>query len=69
MRRIDPDCLTYTVPEAAKLVGIGETKAYDLVARGELPAKKLGRRWVVPKSLLPQWVETPNNGFKQNERS
>ncbi len=44
--------LTMTVEEAAHLLGISRAFAYELVARGELPAVRLGRRIVVPRRAL-----------------
>ena len=44
--------LTYTVTEAAELLGISRTSAYDCVRRGELPALALGRRIVIPRTEL-----------------
>ena len=46
------DRLVYTVAEAAKLLGISRAFAYELVARGELPVIRLGRRRLVPKAAL-----------------
>lgn len=36
-----------TIQEAAKALGIGLNLTYDLVRKGEIPARRLGRRWVV----------------------
>ena len=44
--------LTLSVTEAATLLGISRALAYELVARGELPALHLGRRLVVPRTAL-----------------
>ena len=44
--------LVYTVAEAAELLGIGRSTAYDLVARGELPTVRLGHRVVVSRPAL-----------------
>ena len=41
--------LVYTVAEAGEMLGISRAFAYELVARGELPVIKLGRRRLVPK--------------------
>lgn len=47
---------TYTVEEAAQLLGIGITAAYRAARRGELPvpAIKIGSRWVIPRRPLDQ---------------
>ena len=46
------DRLALTVSEAGALFGISRALAYELVARGELPSIRLGRRLVVPKVAL-----------------
>lgn len=49
--------LVLTVPEAARRLGISRTLAYELIARGQLPALRLGRRLVVPRRRLERLVE------------
>ena len=41
--------LVYTVAQAGDVLGIPRAFAYELVARGELPVIRLGRRLLVPK--------------------
>ena len=48
----DEERLVWTVEEAARLLGISRAHAYELVARGELPHLRLGRRVVVPKHAI-----------------
>lgn len=45
-----------TVPEAAQLLRIGRNLAYELVARGEIPALHLGRAIRIPRGALEEWV-------------
>jgi excisionase family DNA binding protein len=49
--------LVLTVAEASELLGISRTHGYELVARGELPALRLGRRIVVPRRALQRLVD------------
>lgn len=44
--------LTLTVDEAAALIGVSRSTAYDLVATHELPTVRLRRRILVPASAL-----------------
>ena len=44
--------LTWTVTEAAKLLGISPTTAYEAARRGELPVRVIGRRMLVPRVAL-----------------
>jgi excisionase family DNA binding protein len=47
---------TITVEQAAKLLGLGRTAAYDAARRGELPTRRLGRRLIVPVPALLDWL-------------
>lgn len=44
--------LTLTVPEAGKLLGLGKDAAYAAAQRGEIPARNIGRRLLVPTHAL-----------------
>jgi len=46
-----------TVEEAAGLLGISRTLAYELVTLGELPHLRLGRRIVVSRGALESMVD------------
>jgi excisionase family DNA binding protein len=48
--------LTVTVEEAARLLGIGRNSAYEAVRRGEIPAIRIGKRFVVPKAALERML-------------
>lgn len=48
--------LLLTVPEAARLLGISRNLAHDLVAQGRLPHIRLGRRILIPRFGLEQWI-------------
>ena len=48
---------TLTVPEAARLLGIGLSKFGDMVVSGQVPSIKAGRRRLVPKAALDQWIQ------------
>ena len=49
--------LSYTVPEAAKLCGIGLTKIYAEIGTGRLEAIKLGRRTLIRRSAIEAWLD------------
>lgn len=48
--------VTYTVPEAARLLGISRNSLYDAASRGEIPTLKLGRRLLVPAAALARML-------------
>lgn len=45
---------TLTVEEAARVLGIGRSTAYEAVRCGQIPAMRLGRRAIVPAAWLAQ---------------
>jgi excisionase family DNA binding protein len=52
-----PERLVLSVTEAAEVLGISRTLAYDLVARRELPSLRLGGRIVIPRRPLERLLE------------
>jgi excisionase family DNA binding protein len=54
--------LVLTVSEAAAALGISRAHAYELVARGELPSLRLGRRIVVPRRGLERLLDGDADG-------
>ena len=47
----------YTVKETAELLSLSLGSTYNLIRSGEIPGKKLGGRWVVPKRRLHAWLD------------
>jgi excisionase family DNA binding protein len=47
---------TITIEQAAQVLGLGRTAAYDAARRGELPTRRLGRRLLVPVPALLAWL-------------
>ncbi len=52
-----PGRLTYSVTEAAGLLGIERDLAYELVRSGQLRTVRLGRRIVVPRGALDELLD------------
>jgi len=50
-----------TVTQAAEMLGISRALAYELVARHELPAIRLGRRIIVPRHAIDAMLDGWNN--------
>lgn len=42
--------------EAFRLLKVGRTKGYELLRSGDLPVVRVGRRLLVPRSALEDWV-------------
>lgn len=50
--------LVYTVEEAATLLGISRSFAYEAVQRADIPSMRIGRRILVPKAALERFLAT-----------
>jgi excisionase family DNA binding protein len=48
--------VTITIEQAAQVLGLGRTAAYEAARRGELPTRRLGRRLLVPVPALLTWL-------------
>jgi excisionase family DNA binding protein len=46
---------TLTVIEAAQVLGIGRSRMYRACQSQEIPARKLGKRWLIPRVALDRW--------------
>ena len=54
--------LTLSVAEAAQMLGISATKAYELTHRADFPAFRIGNRTLVSRRLLEKWVDREAGG-------
>ncbi len=46
----------YTAKEVANELGIGLNKTYDLLHQNVIPNKQIGRKFIIPKAALDQWL-------------
>ena len=49
--------LTLSVEEAGKLLGVSRQVAYQLIHRSDFPTLDIGRRILVPKKQLEEWMD------------
>ena len=49
--------LAYRPAEVAAAIGVGRSKAYELIARGEIPSIRIGGSIRVPLDALKQWMD------------
>ena len=48
---------TYTVEEAARVLGISRNSAYEAVRLGQVSHLKIGRRIIIPRAALERMLE------------
>lgn len=62
--------LLVSITESCRLLGVGRTKLYELIASGELQLRKIGRKSLIAMSDLQRWAERlpaiDTNGGPQN---
>lgn len=58
----ESESLTLTVSEAARVLGISRTTAYECVRTGQLRAVRLGRRLVVPRIAITELLAPQASG-------
>ena len=51
--------------EAAQFLDVNEKMIYTLVAEKGLPATKITGKWLFPKHLVEQWIETNTINYPQ----
>jgi len=56
----DEERLTLTIPEVARLLGVGRGNCYQVIIRNELPHIKIGKRILVPRYALLQMLAEPS---------
>ncbi|HET9658572.1 MAG TPA: helix-turn-helix domain-containing protein [Kineosporiaceae bacterium] len=47
----------YTVAEVSQMLSLSRGSTYAMVRSGEIPALKLGSRWVIPKRRFHAWLD------------
>ena len=48
--------IVYTPTEAAKLLKLSKVYVYRLIAQGKIPIIRIGRRVLIPKAELLEWL-------------
>lgn len=62
--------LCYSPLQAAKLLNIGRTTLFALLARGEIRARKLGTRTLIPATELSRYIDSlPEAQFRAYDAS
>lgn len=46
-----------SVEEAAAALGISRSLAYNMVRAGKIPARRLGKRWLISSKALDRFLE------------
>ncbi len=58
IQKVQYEKLTYSIPEAAKVLGISEYLMYPLSRSQGFPVITIGKRRLIPIKALNQWLES-----------
>ena len=58
---MDDQAETMSVEEAGKILGLSRASAYAAVNAGEIPALRIGHRWLVPRQALKILLDSAGN--------
>lgn len=53
----DREEIVLSVRDVAKMLGVSDDLVYELVARGEIPCLRLGRRRLIPRRAVELMIE------------
>lgn len=51
------EALTYSVEQAAEVLGVSRSKMYDILHRPDFPVVDVGNRRLIPRRQLERWLE------------
>ena len=66
--RSEPDAACLTAREAAAFLHLNEKKLYELANSRELPAARVGGKWLFPRALLEEWLLEQAHGGALTDR-
>lgn len=56
---------TYKVSEVAELLGISRATVYVLLNAGQIPARRIGSRWIIARRRFDDWLNaSPNDDVR-----
>jgi excisionase family DNA binding protein len=59
---IDGDRLLYSVTEAARLLGVGRTYMFRIIAAGEIESIKVGKLRKIPRDAFGRYIDQQRSG-------
>lgn len=58
------ECITLSVKEVAKLLGVSVATVYIMARGNEIPHKKVRTRIIFHRETIEKWLISPSNGGK-----
>lgn len=48
--------MVFNAEETAKFLGVGMNKIYELLTSGQIPSRRIGRKYLIPRLALENWL-------------
>lgn len=61
-----PERLTWTAEELVDVLGISRPRVFQYLNEGKIPARRLGRRWIIGKQVILDFLANPTNVKQDN---
>ena len=62
MANLEVGRLAFSIEEVANALGLSLRHTYEMARTGQLPARRLGHRWIIPRAALERLLEEVQNG-------
>lgn len=56
VNNIEDNKIVYTIKEVQEILGLGKNNVYKLLKLPTFPVIKIGKRYLIPKKELEEWV-------------
>ena len=56
--------LLLNVKQLAELLGVSDSSVYELIQEDDFPSLRIGKRIVIPKEELRQWISAHTKGVQ-----
>lgn len=53
---MEKSTLCLSVTDTAHELGVSRPVIYELLARDDFPKVRIGRRWIIPRGPLEEWI-------------
>jgi excisionase family DNA binding protein len=60
--------LTLTADEVAESLGLDRKGVYAAASAGEIPARRVGRRWIFSRTAIENWLASAPDGPQATPR-
>jgi excisionase family DNA binding protein len=61
--------LTYSVPEAGRLIGLSRNGSYEAAQKGQIPTIRIGKRVIVPRAAFHAMLDSAGSEQRRQQEA